>query len=451
MNQAQPRRASLFPGLLLIFIGALFLVNNLAPGWIAMSRLVRYWPVVLILLGIAKLLDRVLAQRTQQAPARMLTPGEVLLLIAVIGGSIAAIGFASFERRHPNIGISTGLWEHAFTFSEELPAEELRPNAPVTVSTPRGDISVRPGEGSQLRVIVTKKVAGRRWERASALAQKVRVNVQQTGQGYQIAPLLGPEDENVQVSLETYLPPPTNLSASTNAGDIHIEGLTGTITATSGRGDVVTRDAGGDLNVQVGHGDVRLVGVKGDVHLTGRGDSVDLGDIQGTVLVDGEFFGPIRIHEIARAVRYTSERTQLTIGRLPGRLEMDSGSLTISDTPASVRLTTRDRDIEFENVTGAIQIVNRNGQVEARFRQPPREDISITNDSGNVDVVLPAGTNAQIAASSQSGNVECDFQAPTLRQNQQGGNSQLAGTLGSGGPKISITTTYGSIHLEKTD
>jgi DUF4097 and DUF4098 domain-containing protein YvlB len=451
MNQQRPRRYSLFTGLLLIVLGVLFLANNLAPGAIQLSRLARYWPVLLILLGIAKLLDRLLARRTAQAPPRLLTPGEVLLLIAVIGGSIAAIGFASFERRHPGMGISTGLWGHTFTFSEELPTKELKRNASVAVSTPRGDITVRPGEVSGLRVIVTKKVAGRSWDRASAIAKTIQVNVEPTAQGYQIAPQLGEEAHNVQVNLETYLPAPTNLSALTDAGDIDIDGLNGAISATSNRGDVVTREAGGDLTVQVGHGDVRIADVKGNVRLTGRGDSVELGDIQGTVLVEGEFFGPVRIHDIARALRYTSNRTELTIGRLPGRLEMDSGTLTLSDTPADVRLVTRDRDIEFENVTGGIQIVNRNGKIEVRFRQQPREDVSITDDSGNVAVVLPAGINAQIAAFAHSGSVESEFEAPTLRKIQQGGNNQLEGTLGSGGPKISIITSYGTIHLEKAD
>jgi DUF4097 and DUF4098 domain-containing protein YvlB len=450
MTRSGPRRYSLFTGLLLILIGVLFLVHNLMPGRIDLARLWRYWPVLLILLGIAKLLDRLLARRTGEAPPRALTAGEILLLLVIIGGSAAAIGVVSFAHRHPDFGISTGLWGHPFTFSQELPPQELKPAATISLSTPRGDLAVRSGQDSRMRLIVTKKIASYDWNRASELAKKVQVTVEETPQGYEVSPQL-PETKNVQVNLEAYLPATANLTATTDAGDVRIEGLTGTISATSTRGDVQTRNAGGDVTAQMGHGDARITGVNGNVHLTGRGDAVELGEIKGTVLIEGEFFGPVRIHEISRSVRYTSNRTELTVGRLPGRLEMDSGTLTISDAPADFRLTTRDRDIEVENVTGRIQIENRNGKVEVRFSRPPRADVTISDQSGDVDLVLPPDTNAQISAVSNSGSVESDFNLPSLKRIEQGGTTELHGALGAGGPKITVTTTYGAIHLEKSD
>ncbi len=38
------RRRSLVGPLLLVLIGALFLIGNLRPGWISLSTAVRYWP-----------------------------------------------------------------------------------------------------------------------------------------------------------------------------------------------------------------------------------------------------------------------------------------------------------------------------------------------------------------------------------------------------------------------
>jgi len=451
MTAARPRRYSLFSGSLLILIGVLFLVHNLKPGLIELGQLLRYWPVLLILLGIAKLLDRLLAHRADQAPPRVLTGGELFLLILVIGGAAAAIGFTTLERRHPDLQVSWGLWGHPYTFSQELPPQELKPGSTVGVSTPRGDISARPGQDSGLRVVVTKTVTGSNWDRASALAGKIRVNVEATSQGYEVSPQLVPGTHDVRVSLETYLPAQTSLSASTDSGDVRVEGLTGTVSVTTGRGDIEAHKVSGDVSARIAHGDARITGVSGNVHLTGRGDAIELDDIKGTVVVEGEFFGPIRIYDVNRAVRYNSNRTDLTIGRLPGRLEMDSGSLTISDTPGSIHLTTRDRDIELENVTGQIEIENHNGKIAVRFRQPPREDVSITNKSGDVELALPAGTTAQIFATSRSGNVESDFESLALRRTEQGNSHQLEGSLGTGGPKISITTTYGTVHLEKTD
>jgi len=66
MADQQPRpRGSLFGAFFLILAGALFLYSNLRPEWNPWPLISRYWPVLLILLGLGKLID---VLRTQNAP-----------------------------------------------------------------------------------------------------------------------------------------------------------------------------------------------------------------------------------------------------------------------------------------------------------------------------------------------------------------------------------------------
>ena len=187
----------------------------------------------------------------------------------------------------------------------------------------------------------------------------------------------------------------------------------------------------------------------GNVTINGRGQQIDVGEIAGQVSVNGEFYGPIHVRRIAKAVQFNSSRTALSVSAALGRLDMESGDLTISDTPGNISLETRDKDIQFENVEGNVTITNRNGNVDIRYSQPPTSNITITNGSGDISLALPARSAFTISAVARSGDISNDFETPALRLVETAPNTQLEGTVGSGGPKITLNTSYGTINIRR--
>jgi DUF4097 and DUF4098 domain-containing protein YvlB len=143
----------------------------------------------------------------------------------------------------------------------------------------------------------------------------------------------------------------------------------------------------------------------------------------------------------------------LTVTKLSGRVDTSSGNLEITDASGSVTLKTRDYDIDMENVGGRIQVENRNGNVELRFANPPKDDIDVTNASAGITLTLPARAPFEIRADSHSGEIETEFTDPSLKKTGGGGHdsdSRLEGKVGGRGPKINLKTSYGSIALHKT-
>jgi DUF4097 and DUF4098 domain-containing protein YvlB len=139
---------------------------------------------------------------------------------------------------------------------------------------------------------------------------------------------------------------------------------------------------------------------------------------------------------------------------LTGRLEMDSGDIHLSDAGGAARIQTHNKDIETENVVGQIDVSNSHGDVKVSYAQPPREALTITNDSGEVEVTLPSRSSFQISAFSRSGEVESDFSDPSLHATGEEENGRLEGIVGGksgmSAPKITISTTYGTIALRKS-
>src|SRR5580704_19122998 len=103
MTSGYPRRRSIFSGLLLIIVGGLLLVHELGGHLPAWQLLEKWWPLIFILWGLAKLYDHFMAQRTGQVAPPTISAGEVvlvLLLLAVIGG----VGIFDWGSNHPNRG-----------------------------------------------------------------------------------------------------------------------------------------------------------------------------------------------------------------------------------------------------------------------------------------------------------------------------------------------------------
>ncbi len=117
-------------------------------------------------------------------------------------------------------------------------------------------------------------------------------------------------------------------------------------------GDTEIRQSGGDVNVDTNHGNTTILGANGDVKVSGHASEVEISDVKGSATLDGEFYGPLRFERVAKGVRFVSNRTDLTVSELSGRVEVSGGGdLTVSDAPGNVTLTTRQRDVTLDNVT----------------------------------------------------------------------------------------------------
>jgi hypothetical protein len=80
---AKPRRGSYGFGIVLIVVGLLFLVSNIRPNFDPWPWLWRYWPVLLIILGIAKLWDHMSNRNNPQRGSSSAISGGLIAVIVV--------------------------------------------------------------------------------------------------------------------------------------------------------------------------------------------------------------------------------------------------------------------------------------------------------------------------------------------------------------------------------
>ncbi len=443
------RRRSIFSGVLLIGLGVLFLYHNFRGGFDLLELLNRWWPLLLIFWGLTKLYDHFAARRTGQVAPRAITGGDIFLVFFTIALA-ASVGGADWTGRRGNFDFGAIFPHEPYTFSEELPAQPLKADSPVNISTDYGDITVVPQDAAELRVRIKKSARAGGEGEAKRLADKVSVAVSKNGDATQIGTQT--QGGRVRVDLEVLVPKRASITARAPRGEIHVGGVAGSVNAEARNGNIEVRDAGGDVGAQIAHGDVHVVDSGGNVRISGRGGQIEVANVKGEATVDGSFYGPITIAKVGKGARFVSGRTDLTVSRLAGRFEASSGKLEISDAPGSVALVTNKNDVSLENVTGRIHIENKAGNVELRFTQPPKEDIEVSTESGNVELVLPAKSTFEVHAEARQGDIDAEFSDQLAKQvTQTQGSSRLDGKIGAKGPQIKLKTTYGAIRLHKSE
>ena len=451
--QPQPQqRSSIFAGLLLILLGVLFLLHRFDPE-LGIGHLIgRYWPILLIVWGIAKLVDHLTAERAGGVRPPALTGGEAALLVLLVA-SLGGIWIADIVRsKNPDLEFDNiDVFSHRHSDNDELPAQTIPAGSQVTVQTGRGDLTIHAGDGNEIRVVVSKSASAPTESTSRERLKGVRVVIEHSSGGYVVHPVNQSETKgSVSVDLDIEVPKQISLTATSARGDINISGVGGTITASTQNGDVEIHDAGSDVSVQLQKGDTRISDVPGNVRITGKGSQIDISDVAGDALLEGDFYGPIRVRNVTKTTHYATQLTDLTLLHLTGQLQLDSGEIEISDVAGFAKLVTHNKDIQVENVADRLDITDSHGDIEVRYAQPPHEEINIANDSGGVDITLPSKSSFVISATSRSGEVQSDFEDSSLKLANESDTGRLSGTVGSHGPKITIATSYGTISLHKS-
>jgi DUF4097 and DUF4098 domain-containing protein YvlB len=444
-------RSTIFPGLLLILLGILFLLHRFQPE-IDFRLLIRvYWPLLLILWGIAKLIEHLRGPREGGVRGRFLTGGEAALLILVI---FVLIGFSMVDvihRRHPGLDMNVDIFSQKYSQSHMMPAMKIPAGSLLKVQTGLGNITVHAGQGDDVRVQVNTSASGASESRTRSRMNDAGVVLEKSGNGYLLHPTKQEDlHGRVTVDLDVELPKSITLAAITSRGDISISGIAGPVTAVSRDGDVEIHDSAADVSVELQKGDARITDVAGNARVTGKGSEIEISDVTGDATLEGDFFGPIRIRNVAKTTHCATPSSDISLVHLTGRLELDSGQIEISDVAGIASLVTHNKDIEVENVAGRLRITNTHGDIRIHFPVPPHEEINVSNDSGDVDLTLPAKSSFEISAVTRSGEVNNEFEDPSLKQANDSDSGRLSGKIGAHGPKITIVTSYGTIYLRRS-
>jgi hypothetical protein len=450
MATSRRRTSGIFPGIVLISVGILLLLHNYH-GLDLLDVLFRWWPLVLIFLGVIKIYERVAASRSDDPGSARISVGEILLVLGMLA-LVSAVVAVDYGKRTFG-GKVAEMTGDLYPFDLDVTPLHVPPNARISIRGVRGDITVRAAEDtSDIRVSGKKNVHAWSERDAEHRAGSVSIEIVQNGDGYEVHPT-GPSDSRISVDMDIQVPPKATVTVrNEEKGDVTVSDMLTPVSITDPSGNVEVRNTASDVNIDMHDGDVKVSDTKGDVKISGKGGEVDVASATGSLTLDGEFYGPIRADKIAKGMRFISRRTDLTLTQLSGHTEISSGNLEVVDAPGDLTLRTNRYSVNVENATGKIKIDNRGGDIELRFSSPPKQDVEVTNSNANISLTLPEAASFNVQADCHSCDVDSEFSSDTLKKTStESGDNHLEGHYGSGrGPKLTLKTSYGSISIHKT-
>ena len=447
MSNGSQTRSPLLSGLLLILLGAIFLLYRFDRA-LGIGHIVAiYWPVLIILWGVARLVEHFTPRAAGAPRPAFLSGGEAALLVGVIAVLCGMAAGDIVHRRLPNLDINMDFNE-PYTQTQNLPPQTLPPGSHLDIRTNRGNITVHSGTGNELSITENKSAPGPNESAAQERMNRADVSVVEESAGYYAINSSG-SDGRVTINLDVQVPKDVQLTATANRGDVSISGVGGTVHVEAQNGTVEIHDAGAGVTLTMQKGDAHILGVTGDVSVAGKGNEIEIGNVTGDATITGNFYGPIRASNIGKTLQCAAQESQVTLEHLTGRIVLDSGRIEVSGVAGPANISTRHKDISVEDSAGRLDVADSHGDIDVRYSKPPREEATIQNETGDVNMSVPTNSNFEIAANSRNGEAQSDFAAPSLNVASDDNAGAINGKIGTGGPKISIATTYGTVRLRK--
>ncbi len=449
----RPRRRSFAGPFVLIVVGIVFLMGNLHMlSWMRLGTLfAHYWPALLILWGVIKLIEYQQAQR-DGVPARGIGAGGVFLVIFIVVCGLIATQAARFNwgelRDNMNFDDNdlNNIFGQTYNFDDHLEQDLPAGTTSLRVNDDHGAVRVSFANDKKITVTVRKRVGAESQSEADKYNAETKPTITATGGLLTLdAKTQGAGDHAVQSDLDISIPRKMDLHVTSRRGDVSVTGRDGEVDINNQHAEVTVEDITGNVKLTLEKSSARVEQIAGDVHINGRLNEVSVADVKGAVQLDGEFGESVKLSRISKNVTFKSSRTDLEFSRIDGDLNLDSDDLHADKITGPLHLTTRSKQIRLDDVSGDVRLQNENGGIEISMRS--LGNVQIDSRNGAINLSVPDKAGFHLDARTRDGEIHSDFSE--LKIDNKDREAKASGSVGNGASHIVINNEHDGIEIRK--
>jgi len=443
-----PRVPSVVGPILLIGIGvvALLVATGRIAGGDFWAWYGHWWPLLLILAGLALLCEWAIDLRRETPVRRGGSFVGILILLAFLG--FGAAGWNNFWGPfHTHWGDQGddffnifGLPEH--DNDQQVLTSQIPANAAIEIQNPRGDVSITAGDQSIVQVQAHQVAFADSDADAKKIFDSEKPSVKVSGSAVLIK---SESNTNGRLNLTVTVPRTAKVTVEAGKGDVIAAGLGAGIGVTAAQGDVHLSAIAGPVQAHMSNGKHDFSAHQVDGDLTADGDLNDftLSEIKGKVAQSGEILGDVHLESVSGPVHLHTSVTDLQVAELPGDLTLNSDDLRVTEAKGQVRVITHSKDVDLSEIYGDSYVEDRDGRIAV---EPAGNfNVDAKNSKGDVEVTLPPSASATVDGRTRNGDIFTEFELPI------GGdeNKTVVGKIGSGGSRIVLSTDNGDLRIKK--
>jgi len=451
MPPLQPRHRSFAGAVVLIIVGVVFLLGTMRV--LSVSKLAHlfasYWPVLLILWGVIKLIEHQQAQRQGARASGIGAGGVFLVVLIVVFGLIAnqlqRVNWSGLRDEIGDDSDFSNIFGESYNFNDHL-EQQFPGDASLKVINNHGAVSVHASDDDKITVVVRKRVGAENQDYANKYNGETKPTITATGNLVTVdSRVEGAGDHPIETDLDISVPRKAPVTINSRRGDINVSGRGGNVDISSQHADTSVDDVNANVKVSQEKGVLKIDQVVGDVHIDGRLNEVTVTDIKGSVQLDGEFQESIKLERIAKTVTFKSSRTDMELSRIGGSLDLDSDELHAEDVTGPLHLTTRSKNIRLDGVSGDVRLQNDNGTVEIVMHV--LGNVQIDNRNGDVQLSVPDKAGFRLDARTRGGEIQSDF--AELKVNNDEREAKATGSVGNGSSHIVLNNEHEGIEIRR--
>jgi hypothetical protein len=186
---------------------------------------------------------------------------------------------------------------------------------------------------------------------------------------------------------------------------------------------------------------------KFNINLNTAGGSIHVGDLQGNVKVDtsggsihiGNIVGPVDADTSGGSIRLDSSTDKT-------RLDTSGGSIAAGTLKAASVLDTSGGSISVKSAEAALKADTSGGSIDVNAPAPLKGDIKLDTSGGSIHFRTGDAAAFDLEAESSGGRVANEFALSSTKVNKR---DHVEGQVNGGGPKVSLDTSGGSVHVDK--
>jgi hypothetical protein len=449
----RPRRRSFAGPIVLIVMGVVFLMGNLHMlSWRRLGTLfAHYWPALLILWGVIKLIEYQQAQR-DGVPARGIGAGGVFMVIFIVVCGLIATQASRFNwgelRDNMNIDDNdlNNIFGETYNFDDHLEQDLPAGATSLRVNDDHGAVRVSFSSDKKITVTVRKRIGAESQGDADKYNTETKPTITVTGGLLTLdAKTQAAGDHAVQSDLDISIPRKMELHVISRRGDVNVTGRDGDVEITNHNGDVTVEDVTGNVKLQLEKSSARVEQITGDLRITGRLNEVSVSDIKGAAQLDGEFGESVKLARIAKNVSFKSSRTDLEFSRIDGDLDLDSDDLHADKITGPLHLSTRSKQIRLDDISGDVRLQNENGGIELSMRS--LGNVQVDSRNGAINISVPDKAGFHVDARTRDGEIQSDF--PEVKIDRSDRESKASGSVGNGSSHIVLNNEHDGIEIRK--